>query len=124
MDVIHKITLALRTRSRATGMRAYLSVRRRLTGGTIWIDHGCIKLPFHGDGDRQEIYYQLDGKEWWNKEVRLISPYLRPGDVAVDVGANLGFMTGIFSTLTGTTGHVYSFEPSPSVYLKLSEVIE
>lgn len=121
---LEKLRSVLRPRTRVAGMRAYLSLRRRLTGRTIWIDYDCIKLPFHGDGDRQELYYHLDGKEWWDKEVRLISPYLRAGDVAIDVGANLGFMTGILSTLTGVTGHVYSFEPSASVYLKLSEVIE
>lgn len=124
VQLVNRLSSAFRARSRVARMRAYLSVRRRLAGRTIWIDHGCIKLPFHGDGDPQEIYYHLDGKEWWNKEVRLMSPYLRVGHVAADVGANLGFITGILSTLTGATGHVYSFEPSPSVYSKLAELVE
>ena len=42
----------------------------------------------------------------------------------MDVGANLGFMSGIFSNLTGATGQVYSFEPSPFTYAKLLEVIQ
>jgi FkbM family methyltransferase len=80
-------------------------------------------MPFHGDGDLQELNYQLNGKEWWDKDLRLISPYLGAGGVAVDVGANLGFVSGILSALTGPYGHVYSFEPSPATYAKLVEVI-
>jgi FkbM family methyltransferase len=120
----HNFTSKLRNRGRIAAKQAYLSLRRRLSGGPFWIDYGSIKLPFHGDGDLQELYYHLDGKEWWDKEMRLISPYLKKGGVALDVGANLGFLSGIFSTLTGATGQVHSFEPSPAVYAKLLEVIE
>jgi FkbM family methyltransferase len=94
-----------------------------MSGGTFWIDCDHIRLPYHGDGDRQEIDYFLDGKWWWKHEFEEFSPYFRPGHVVVDVGANLGFYSGIFSTLAGPTGKVYSFEPSPAVYPKLLEVI-
>ncbi len=117
------IAQRLKNRGRSAAMLAYLSARRRLNGKPLWIDNGRIRLPFHGDGDRQELYYHLDGKVWWDKEMRLISPYLTQGDVVVDVGANLGFMSGIFSTLIGAKGRVYSFEPSPLVYSKLLQVI-
>lgn len=113
----------LRHRGRIVAKQASLSFRRWRTGRPFWVDYGCIKLPFHGDGDRQEIYYHLDGKDWWSKELQLISGHLNPGDVVVDVGANLGFLSGLFSTLTGPAGQVYSFEPSPIVYAKLLEVI-
>jgi len=104
-------------------MQSYLSLRRRLTGGPFWVDHGCIQLPFNGDGDRQELHYHIDGKDWWHKEMRLMSPYVGLNDVAVDVGANLGFMSGILSKLTGPGGQVHSFEPSPRTYSKLLSVI-
>ena len=113
----------LRSRGRIEAAQAYLTLKRRVNRGPLWIDHGCIRLPFHGDGDRQEIYYYLDGKTWWNNEISSISPYLGQGGVVVDVGANLGFMSGIFSRLTGPGGRVHSFEPSPVVYGKLLEVI-
>jgi FkbM family methyltransferase len=114
----------LRSRGRIEAAQAYLSLKQRLSGRPLWIDHGCIRLPFHGDGDRQELYYYLDGKTWWNDEFRSISQYLGQGGVAVDVGANLGFMSGIFSGLVGPSGRVHSFEPSPVVYGKLLEVIQ
>ena len=114
----------VRSRGRVEAARAYLTLKRGVNRGPLWIDHGCIRLPFHGDGDRQEIYYYLDGKTWWNNELSSISPYLRQGGVVVDVGSNLGFMSGVFSALTGPSGRVHSFEPSPVVYSKLLEVIE
>jgi FkbM family methyltransferase len=114
----------LRNRARIEAARAYLSLKQHAHGRPLWVDHGCIKLPFNGDGDLQEIYYYLDGKRWWDDEVRSISPYLSQGDVVVDVGANLGFMSGIFSSLTGPSGRVHSFEPSPVIHGKFLEVID
>ncbi len=36
---------------------------------------------------------------------------LKPGDLAIDVGANLGFFTLLMSQLVGETGRVLAFEP-------------
>lgn len=102
---------------------AELQVRRKMSGGTLWIDYKWMRLPFHGDGDKQELYYHLDGAEWWRNEWQLLAPYVKPGAVIVDVGANLGFLTALFSKLTGATGQVHSFEPSPVIFAKLREVV-
>jgi FkbM family methyltransferase len=91
---------------------------------TLWVDYGWMRLPFHGDGDRQEVFYHLNGKEWWENERAILSRYVKQGDIAVDVGANLGFMAGVLSGLVGSNGQVHSFEPSPTVYAKLGEVIK
>jgi FkbM family methyltransferase len=121
--LLHKIASGIRRRSRTAAAKIYLSVRHKVAGQPVWFDNGRIKLPFHGD-DNQEIFYKLDGREWWDKELKLISPYLKQGDVAIDVGANLGFMSGILSTLTGASGQVYSFEPSPVAFPKLVEIMK
>lgn len=118
-----KLKTGLHRRARTAAMQARLTLQRRARGKTLWIDYGSIKLPFHGDGDRQELYYHLDGKEWWAKELSLLSPHIANGSVVIDVGANLGFMAGILSSLSGESGEVHSFEPSPSTYAKLSEVV-
>ena len=39
--------------------------------------------------------------------------HLRPGDVVVDVGANLGYFTILAASLVGANGDVHSFEPNP-----------
>lgn len=42
-----------------------------------------------------------------------------PGDLAVDVGANLGHMTGILALRAGPGGRVLAFEPHPGVFAEL-----
>jgi FkbM family methyltransferase len=42
-----------------------------------------------------------------------------PGDLAVDVGANLGHMTGLLALRTGPSGRVLAFEPHPAVFADL-----
>jgi len=42
--------------------------------------------------------------------------YLKPGDVCIDVGANIGYLTLLSSVLVGATGKVYAFEPNPKIY--------
>src|SRR5579859_719318 len=49
---------------------------------------------------------------------------LRPGDVAIDVGANIGYFTLLASSLVGATGRVISIEASPQIFGLLAENIE
>ena len=42
-----------------------------------------------------------------------------PGDFAIDVGANIGYMTSIMASRVGATGRVLSFEPHPVVNSEL-----
>ena len=50
---------------------------------------------------------------WEPEETSLISNRLKPGDVFVDVGANLGYFTLIASDAVGPAGKVFAFEPAP-----------
>lgn len=45
---------------------------------------------------------------------------LQPGDVAVDVGANIGYMTSLMVARVGATGRIHAFEPHPSVFQSLT----
>ncbi len=42
-----------------------------------------------------------------------LKQYLKPGQVFVDVGANIGYFTCLAAAIIGTKGHVYAFEPNP-----------
>jgi hypothetical protein len=53
----------------------------------------------------------LLGKGFNKKEAAYARACLKPGDVAVDVGANIGFFTALFGTLVGPAGRVFAFEP-------------
>lgn len=48
---------------------------------------------------------------------------VQAGDTVVDVGANVGWYTHLFSRAVGPTGHVYSIEPVPPTFEILSHVV-
>lgn len=52
-------------------------------------------------------------------ERKFLRRTLSPGDVAVDVGANIGIYTQLLSRWVGPTGLVHSFEPSPENFGRL-----
>lgn len=47
-----------------------------------------------------------------------------PGDLVVDVGANVGYMTSLAAVRAGPSGSVTAFEPHPVVFALLSANIE
>lgn len=56
--------------------------------------------------------------------VSFIKSRVSPGDVFFDIGANVGFYTYLASSLVGESGRVFSFEPNPTVFAKLSNTIQ
>lgn len=48
---------------------------------------------------------------------------IRPGDIVWDVGANVGLYSNKFSDITGSSGRVFAFEPSPDNLRRLSESV-
>jgi FkbM family methyltransferase len=48
------------------------------------------------------------------REVRVVKHLVRPGDICVDVGANVGFFTLLFARLVGPEGRVMAYEPVPA----------
>lgn len=67
----------------------------------------------------KKIYYPRMLKhfpeERWPLSV-VVKHLLQPGDVAVDVGANIGYVTLLLSKWVGRDGRVISFEPVPQTY--------
>jgi FkbM family methyltransferase len=53
------------------------------------------------------------------EERMALADWLKPGDVFVDVGANIGAYTMWAARLTGATGRVVAIEPQPSVLARL-----
>lgn len=46
------------------------------------------------------------------EEQQFVRATLSPGDIFIDIGANLGLLTLIAAKAVGPTGHIYAFEPS------------
>ncbi len=51
--------------------------------------------------------------------VHLIGRVVKPGDIVVDGGANVGFFTCLLAELVGKSGLVYAVEPAPANIRKL-----
>lgn len=59
-------------------------------------------------------------KGYYEKEmVNLLQRFLKPGSIAIDVGANIGCHTLPMSSFVGENGHVFAFEPNPRVFARL-----
>ncbi len=57
-------------------------------------------------------------------ETGFLRTKIKPGDVVVDVGANIGYYTTIFSRLAGENGKVFAFEPDPENFRILKSNME
>lgn len=106
--------------------RAYQYHRRM-----AWWD---ARLGTHGSrireiqaGVRMRLYFDsrlcrmLFSGEFEQSERRFFNAFLRPGDVVVDVGANVGLFTLISASAVGPTGEVHAFEPCQKTFERLED---
>ncbi|HST54672.1 MAG TPA: FkbM family methyltransferase [Solirubrobacteraceae bacterium] len=111
------------TKSKRAAKLGELKARKKLAGGEVFVDYDWIKLLFSDDGDRQELYYHVNQREWHAKDMAFYSRHIQPGSTVVDVGANMGFVTSMLASRVGPAGAVISFEPSRTTYAKLLKTI-
>jgi FkbM family methyltransferase len=52
-------------------------------------------------------------RTWEHAETGWVKAVVRPGDVVIDAGANLGWYTVVMARLVGSEGRVLAFEPEP-----------
>ncbi len=68
------------------------------------------------------LYYRF--KKLQDKSlIAVFKRLIKPGDVIVDAGANIGFYSGMFCELAGNSGRVFSFEPDEKNFAKLKETL-
>lgn len=79
------------------------------------------------DGHRMRVNWQMQASYAFGtyepEVVRAIQRVVRPGWVAVDVGANIGYFTLLLAKLVGPEGRVIAFEPLPENLQVLQENI-
>jgi len=78
----------------------------------------CLIDLDHRHQATRNMAYGIYEKE----EIALLSRCLCPGDRAVDVGANVGYLSAHMARLVGPHGKVYSFEPGPTPFRSLQAV--
>jgi FkbM family methyltransferase len=59
--------------------------------------------------------------EWSESEAELFRDLLKPGDVVVEAGANVGALTLALANIVGLGGKVHAFEPQPEILNLLHE---
>lgn len=57
--------------------------------------------------------------EWSQKELDMLSYFVRPGDTVLDIGAFIGTHTRAFSQMVGPHGIVHAFEPNERAHCEL-----
>jgi len=75
-----------------------------------------VKMKLYFDSKLSQLIYCKDF-EW--QERQFLNAFLRPGDVFVDIGSNIGLFTLIVASRVGNSGHVYAFEPYAKTYKRL-----
>ncbi len=75
--------------------------------------HGALMYPVNDSfvGRALDLY-----GEWCESEIELFASLLAPGDVVVDVGANIGTHTVFFGKHVGPKGRVVAIEPQRFVH--------
>jgi FkbM family methyltransferase len=84
---------------------------------------GKYYLPTDARAD--VISYAIRENQVFEKEVvEIARQYIKPGTVALDVGANFGQMSILFSNMVGANGKVFSFDADDFVFEILKKNIE
>lgn len=84
--------------------------------GIVQAKHGVFLYP------SQDFVGQVLAAygEWAEPEAAVLMQFLRPGDVAIDVGANIGTLAIPMARQVGPTGRVHAFEPQAMMFRLLN----
>ena len=82
-------------------------------------------LPAGAQHELRRIFFrsQIRRRSFFTdeKEYALLDRFLRPGDWALDIGANVGHYTLRMAEIVGPAGRVLAFEPIPDTFALLTE---
>jgi len=80
-----------------------------------------LQMYVHGLQDKHVSHKIREEGIWEPYETSLLVSRLKPGDVFVDVGANIGYFTILAASLVGEQGQVFAFEPDPANFALLTK---
>lgn len=86
-------------------------------------------IKIEAKGDVARIIYQGEPMLRYKRSFEystfeLFSNHLNPGNVIIDIGANIGVHSIFFSKLVGKNGQVFSFEPEGKTFLLLQQNLQ
>jgi len=103
--------------------KSFLKLKLKINRGPITVDSGWIRLAIDCIDDIQTLNYILNAKNWHSSDEIALKPLINRGDIAIDVGANIGFVSIELAGLVGEFGKVIAIEPSKNTYRKLVRTI-
>ena len=79
-----------------------------------------FEIDLNYDPDILDMYYA----QYQPSTVKLMKRFLKRGDVFLDVGANIGYISAVAMSLVEKEGEVHCFEPVPEYFGKLKKLSE
>jgi FkbM family methyltransferase len=105
--------------------RSYLKTWHEMQAGKRkYVDYSMLsnlKLRLYPDS---YLSYLILREDFEIAEQQFLLKVLQPGDIFVDIGANIGFFSIQAAKLVGEQGKVLAFEPTPKTYNRLNENID
>lgn len=93
-------------------------LKAQIKDGIVWLNEEDIAIYTSADN---YIEWTILSTGTYEEEInKLIRISLRPGDVAMDIGANIGLQSIRMSRSIGDAGQVYAFEPLKHLQEKFS----
>jgi len=83
-----------------------------------------LKMQVHTSADQMISAKLREDRCWEAYETALTLKHLQPGDVYVDVGANIGYYTLVAAQRVGVQGKVFAYEPDPDNFKLLKHNVE
>lgn len=84
-----------------------------LPDGVVARTRNGARIRVHADAMYRDVFFWGDYEPYATK---ILARLVRPGDVAIDVGANFGWFAVQLARLVGPTGQVHAFEPVPFIH--------
>jgi len=83
-----------------------------------------LRLRVHLENDHCISRRIREEGVWEPYETSLLASFLQPGEVFVDVGANIGYFSVLAAHLVGDSGAVFAFEPGRDNFALLRDNLE
>jgi FkbM family methyltransferase len=100
------------------------SVPARINGDWYWLPAEVLPYINHcqiGELTDADLIGAFEIESWNYYQIK---DHLKPGWVALDIGANMGFFSILISRGVGPAGRVFSFEPNPDVHPQLKDMLK
>jgi FkbM family methyltransferase len=94
----------------------------------LWLKRIAARLPERWQAELKRLHFRRQIRRGAfataEPEYARLPEFLREGDWAIDIGANIGHYTKAFSDLVGATGRVIAIEPVPETFALLAANVQ